>query len=89
MNDEIFRNMLKKAFLANLQMQNTDTRKLVPGIFIGTDEHRLYLEYHPSIKTDVTDEDMLLVQIDMALDAGDMEMFMRLTDELKGMGVLV
>ena len=32
---------------------------------------------------------MLLLQIDMALDAVDMEMFMRLTDELKGMGVLV
>lgn len=48
-----------------------------------------YLEHHPSIETDVTDEDMLLLQIDMALDSGDMELFMRLTDELKGMGVLV
>ena len=50
---------------------------------------REYLEHHPSIETDVTDKDMLLLQIDMALDAGDMEMFMQLTDELKGMGVLV
>ncbi|AMQ06754.1 IDEAL domain-containing protein [Sporosarcina psychrophila] len=50
---------------------------------------RQYLEHHPSIETDVTDKDMLLLQIDMALDAEDMELFMRLTDELKGMGVLV
>ena len=47
-----------------------------------------YLEHHPSIKTGVTDKDMLLLQIDMALDAEDMEMFMQLTNELKGMEVL-
>lgn len=29
------------------------------------------------------------LQIDTALDDGDMEMFMQLTNELKGMGVLV
>ncbi|KAA0944095.1 IDEAL domain-containing protein [Sporosarcina sp. ANT_H38] len=50
---------------------------------------RQYLEHHPSIKTDVTDKDMLLLQIDMALDAGDMDMFKKLTDELKGMEVLI
>ena len=50
---------------------------------------RQYLEHHPSIETGITDKDMLLMQIDMALDTGDMEMFMQLTDELKGMGVLV
>ena len=50
---------------------------------------RQYLEHHPSIKTDITGEDMLLLQIDMALDDRDMEMFMQLTEELKGMGVLV
>ena len=53
------------------------------------DNPRKYLECHPSIQTSVTDEDMLLVQIDMALDERDMELFVRLTDELKGMGVLV
>lgn len=61
----------------------------MPGLFIGTDEYRRYLEYHPSINTDMSDKAMLLLRIDMALDLEDMEMFMRLTDELKGMGVLV
>ncbi|KAA0941600.1 IDEAL domain-containing protein [Sporosarcina sp. ANT_H38] len=50
---------------------------------------REYLEHHQSIKTDVTDKDMLLLQIDRALDAKDVEMFMQLTDELNGMEVLV
>lgn len=53
------------------------------------DSPREYFEHHPSIKTVVTDKDMLLIHIDMALDAGDMEMFMRLTDELRGMEVPV
>lgn len=47
------------------------------------------LEHHPSIQTDITDKDMLLIRIDMALDAGDSELFMHLTNELKGMEVLV
>jgi len=29
------------------------------------------------------------LQIDIALDSGDMALFMQLTNELKGMGVLV
>lgn len=72
-------------------MQNTDNkiREEFQEMFNGTKERRRYLEYHHSIQTSVRDEDMLVLQIDMALDAGDMERFMQLKEELKGMGVLV
>lgn len=88
MNDEMFRMMLKQAFLAQLQMQNTDVRKLMPEMFDGTNEHRRYLEHHPSIQTSVTDEDMLLLQIDHALDDGDEDRFALLTNELQTMDIL-
>ncbi|QNK89418.1 IDEAL domain-containing protein [Sporosarcina sp. resist] len=71
------------------EIKKIDTSKVMARMSEETKMSRQYLEHHPSIKTDVTDKDMLLLQIDMALDSGDMEMFMRLTDELKGMGVLV
>ena len=91
MNDEMFRQMLKNALLMHLQMQsiNTKVREEIQEAFDGTNERRRYLEHHKSIQTDVTDKDMLLLQIDHALDSGDEERFMQLTDELKGMGVLV
>ncbi len=41
------------------------------------------------MKIEVTDKDMLLLQINHALDSRDMERFMLLTNELKGMEVLV
>lgn len=44
---------------------------------------REFIECHPSIKTSVTDKDMLLLRIDMALDGGDEEMFKLLTDGLR------
>ncbi|WP_192597941.1 IDEAL domain-containing protein [Sporosarcina limicola] len=47
------------------------------------------MENHPSIKTDVTDKDMLMVQIDHALDDRDEDRFTLLTNELKVKGVLV
>lgn len=43
---------------------------------------REFIECSPSIKTNVTDKDMLLLRIDMALDSGDEEAFRLLTDEL-------
>lgn len=49
---------------------------------------REHLEHDPSIQTDITDIDMLLLHIDIALDSGDSELFMQLTNELKGMEVL-
>ncbi|WP_421100974.1 IDEAL domain-containing protein [Sporosarcina psychrophila] len=71
------------------EMGKINSRKVMNEISEESKMSRQYLEHHPSIKTDVTDEDMLFLQIDMALDDGDMEMFMQLTNELKGMGVLV
>ncbi|QNK86454.1 IDEAL domain-containing protein [Sporosarcina sp. resist] len=67
------------------EMGKINSRKLMAEMSEDPKMSRQYLEHHPSIKTDVTDKDMLLLQIDIALDTGDMEMFMRLTNELKGM----
>ncbi len=67
------------------EMGKINSRKLTAEMSKELKMSRLYLEHHPSIETDVKDKDMLL-QIDMALDVGDMEIFMQLTDELKGMG---
>lgn len=41
------------------------------------------LEYSPSIKTIITDRDMLKVHIDIALKHGDKKMFMKLTKHLQ------
>lgn len=91
---EMFRSLMKSfsyAMHKNTleEMQNIVSRKLAAERSEESKMSREYLEHHPSIETDVTDEDMLLLQIDMALDSGDMKLFMQLTDELKGMGVLV
>ncbi|MET3658888.1 IDEAL domain-containing protein [Sporosarcina psychrophila] len=71
------------------EMGKINSRKLMAEMSEGFKMSREYLEHHPSIETDFTDKDMLLLQIDMALDDGDMEMFMQRTNELKGMEVLV
>ena len=69
------------------EMGKINSRKLMAEISEESKMSRQYLEYHSSIETGVTDKDMLLLQIDMALDLGEMELFMQLTDELKGMEV--
>lgn len=92
MNDEMFRDMLKTALLAHLQTGhdiNTKVREEFQGMFNGTNERRRHLEHHHSIQTSITDKDMLLLKVDMALDEGDMEKFMKLTGELNGMEVFV
>ncbi|QNK86262.1 IDEAL domain-containing protein [Sporosarcina sp. resist] len=71
------------------EMGKINSRKLMAEMSEGSKMSREYLEHYPSIERDFTDKDMLLWQIDMALDGGNMELFMRLTDELKGMEVLV
>ena len=71
------------------EMGKINSRKLMAEMSEESKMSREYLEHHPSIETGITEKDMLLLQIDMALDAGDMELFLQLTDELKGMEVLV
>lgn len=90
---------IKKLMMASVHMSLTSAledlrndskiRGNVKGAFRISDKQYRHLEYDDSIQTDVTDEDMLLLQIDYALDSGDEERFMLLTGELKGMGVLV
>ena len=65
------------------EMGKINSRKLMAEMSEEPKMSREYLEHHHSIKTDVTDRDMLLLQIDMALDDGDMELLMQLTEELK------
>lgn len=88
---ELIRSLIQNATFAvyGMEMQKLYTRNFTTDMPGESKMSRDYLEHHPSIKTDVTDKDMLLLQIDLALDAKDMKLFVRLTDELKGMGVLV
>lgn len=86
---EIQQNHINELILLTQQNQTLKIRNLAAEMSEESKMSRQHLEHHPSIKTDITDEDMLLLQIDMALDDRDMEMFMQLTEELKGMGVLV
>ena len=83
------KDFIKKMMMASFPSVFAEVRQIDFEEFKETKMSRDYLEHHPSIETAITDEDMLLLQIDMALDAGDMELFMQLTDELKGMEVLV
>ncbi|MEK3935334.1 hypothetical protein MKY41_08415 [Sporosarcina sp. FSL W7-1349] len=82
MGEEFFRCMMKAALLQQMQINHADSRKLGPGMFSGTNEHRWYLEHHPSIGTAFTDQDMLLIRIN-ALDARDEELFVQLKDQLR------
>ena len=54
-----------------------------------TTSKRKELEYPSDIQATITDRDILLAQIDAALDDRDTERFMQLTDALKGMEVLI
>ncbi len=89
--NDFIKNLMKAALLSGIsaEMQKIDSRKSMAEMPEGTKMSRQYLEHHPSIDTGITDKDMLLLQIDMALDVKDAERFMQLTDELKGMEVLV
>ena len=61
---------MKSVLFVSMQMQKIDTQKLMGEMFEDGKLSRRYIEYHPSVWTDVSDEDMLLLQIDHALDCG-------------------
>jgi hypothetical protein len=87
-DSELLRKMMQStsyAMYANIvaEMQKTETRKLMSEMFENGKLSRWYWEHHPSINTDVTDKDMFLLHIDMALDNGDAELFKLLRDELR------
>ena len=91
---EVFKKLMEGfsfAVYANAlaEIRKINSRQLMAEMSEESKMSRQYLEHHPSIETVVTDKDMLLLQIDMVLDAKDMKLFVRLTDELKGMEVLV
>lgn len=48
-----------------------------------TDDEYRVLEYE-DIETKLTDEDMFQIQINAALDSGDKELFMKLTNQKEG-----
>lgn len=83
MQDDVIRQMFRA------HMLKTIFEGLATAALKESDRSYHDMELHESIKTSITDEDMLLLQIDHALDSGDVERFMLLTSELKGMGVLV
>jgi len=85
-DSELIRSLIKASLLNSFSEMNAQK---ATASFESRKIPREHLEHHPSIQTAITDKDMLLLHIDMALDAGDLELFMHLTNELKGMEVLV
>lgn len=80
-NDKL--NLLRHIYMSALQEHQM--REFFEAIDSPDDLHQL--EHDPRIKTSLTDKDMLLLHIDMALDAGDVDAFMRLTKGLNEMEV--
>lgn len=78
MNDEMFKRLMNEA--AKAAFFNVVTSKAVAQ---PIHVNYRYLEHHPQIETNVTDADILKLHIDIALDTGDKELFMELTDQLK------
>lgn len=78
-SDEVIRELIRVKFM-----------KMAFGIIESERELSYYeMEHAHDIQCGITDEDMLLLRIDMALDTGNVELFMQLTDQLKEMEVLV
>ena len=90
-NNDLFKAMISAAFASNIlaEVKKIDSRALMCGLTKDQRIRREYLECHDSFQTDITDEDMLLLQVDHALDSGDAARFMQLTNELKGIGQTV
>lgn len=77
MNDEIIRKLFIKAMERSFH-ENVQLKELSRNIHFSYER----LEFSPSIKTEITDADMLRIHIDIALDNGDKVLFMKLTDQL-------
>ena len=82
MNPNDMQKILRHMFMQSImqcEVENYFTQK-----FESPDDlHRL--EHDPNIKTAITERDMLLLHVDIALDSGDEDAFMRLTKELKNL----
>jgi len=57
------------------------------NIFRQSVAETIYRHYEYGCDTNLTDEDMLKIKIDWALENGDKEMFMKLTEQLKELSV--
>lgn len=79
MSEEIVRRMMRDAFFAAMHAQQIEVYRAFGYQKVSYFDS----EYNPKIQTRLTDMDMLLLRIDMALDAGDKEQFLLLTDQLK------
>ncbi len=88
---DFIKSMMKAALIHNVLegAKKIDGRALMSGATEGSDIRRRFPEHHPSIQTAITDKDMLLLHIDMALDIENEELFKLLTAELRVMEALV
>ncbi|MEK3935949.1 IDEAL domain-containing protein [Sporosarcina sp. FSL W7-1349] len=79
MGEEIIRRLMRDAMFAAMHAQQIEVYRAFGHLKVSYFD----LEYSPKIQTRLTDMDMLLLRIDMALDAGDKKQFLLLTDQLK------
>lgn len=82
MNNEDAMEILRHMAIQRIMMEQK-TKSYFAEVFEEDDDlHRL--EHDPNIKTTVTDRDMLLLHIDIALDERDEVAFKALARELEG-----
>lgn len=79
---KVLRQVVMQQFLEN--MGRDPIKEYVFRKFEGRTELRQLIECNPNIETTITDTDMLLWRIDMALDNGDEVAFGLLVQELEG-----
>lgn len=85
-NRDFIREMIAISILQKYARGGTSSGEVL-AVLLGSQEDKELLRYnvesHPSIKSKITDKDMLLCRIDWALENRDMESFTGLTNELK------
>lgn len=78
MYDDIIKKMFQEALNNSYRETGAQIRDMSRKINFSYQR----LEFSPSIDTNITDADMLRIHIDIALDNGDKDLFMKLTEQL-------
>lgn len=78
-----FRNFLRQVAMQSMVEISSSIKESIAHSHEGSERYRQLVECNSTIKTTITDVDMLLFRIDMALDAKDELMFDLLVQELE------
>ena len=85
-NGDFIRRIIAIQLIQKYALGGSAGNAMVRSVFGEQEDKELLrhnLESHPSIKSKITDKDMLHCRIDWALETRDMELFMNLTNKLK------